>query len=258
MKIIIKWLIILLKKLELLSALSCRLTYLTGKTIAPVHPKHLIDFGQFYYLDYMKQNDIVLDLGCNNGMHALKIAQRVKKVVAIDKDQQQLEVAGKMIRKKNLNNVKLLNYDLENLLPFADQTFDKVVFLAVLEHLKRRNQALKEVKRVMKPKGLLFLSVPNKETSWKKVKKKYGLSHYSDADHKIEYSFEELKALLDSHNFKVIKIEYAGSDTPMAGIIDMLGGISLSLYKKLTMRRVKQAYQNPKEAAAFKLVCKND
>ena len=48
-------------------------------------------------------------------------------------------------------------------LPYDDHTFDVVLFLDALEHLAYEDQpkALSEIYRVLKPKGTLFLSVPN-------------------------------------------------------------------------------------------------
>ena len=45
-------------------------------------------------------------------------------------------------------------------LPFADQTFDVVVCLEVLEHLPRPVEALREACRVLKPEGRVIISTP--------------------------------------------------------------------------------------------------
>jgi len=45
-------------------------------------------------------------------------------------------------------------------LPFSDNTFNIVFALDVLEHLPRRDLALREVKRVLKPGGLFIATVP--------------------------------------------------------------------------------------------------
>ena len=46
-------------------------------------------------------------------------------------------------------------------LPFADDSFDAVIFSEVLEHLPDYMRALIEVRRVLRPYGLLGVSVPN-------------------------------------------------------------------------------------------------
>jgi ubiquinone/menaquinone biosynthesis C-methylase UbiE len=45
-------------------------------------------------------------------------------------------------------------------IPFKNNTFDSVFCLCVLEHLKKPKQAIKEMARVLKPKGKLILIVP--------------------------------------------------------------------------------------------------
>ena len=51
-------------------------------------------------------------------------------------------------------------------LPFADNTFDVVVALDVLEHLPDDRTAAAEIARVLKPGGLLFASVPAYPSLW--------------------------------------------------------------------------------------------
>jgi len=50
--------------------------------------------------------------------------------------------------------------DLADRLPFRDSTFDVVVASNVLEHLKRPEEALCECHRVLKPGGLILITVP--------------------------------------------------------------------------------------------------
>ena len=51
--------------------------------------------------------------------------------------------------------------DLEARLPFRDAEFDWVLFIEGIEHIPDRHRALKEVRRVLKPKGTLLLTTPN-------------------------------------------------------------------------------------------------
>ncbi len=47
-------------------------------------------------------------------------------------------------------------------LPLADQSFDGVLLLDVLEHVSDQQAVLREIQRVLKPGGTLVLSVPHR------------------------------------------------------------------------------------------------
>jgi SAM-dependent methyltransferase len=50
--------------------------------------------------------------------------------------------------------------DTQKSLCFRDNSFDTVLMFDVLEHLEYPHQALEEVKRVLKPGGILYITVP--------------------------------------------------------------------------------------------------
>ena len=242
----IKIIVRLLKKLEWGSALACRLTYWTGKAPVPTHPKHLVDFGQLYYLPHLKKTDRVLDLGCHAGEHALKAAPHVKQVIGVD--------INLLPHGYCPGSVKFLTGDLEKKLPFISNQFTKVFFFAVLEHLEHRSQILTEIRRVLKPNGKLFISVPNKNTAWKKLQRSVGLTGFADQDHKLEFSRTQIVNLLKSHQFKHIKVQTTALDTPLAGLIDLAGGFSLSLYQKLMHWKIDQGKIHPENTVGFLIV----
>ena len=51
--------------------------------------------------------------------------------------------------------------DLNRRLPFADAAFDAVLSIEGIEHLEDRYTFLRELRRVLKPKGTLILTTPN-------------------------------------------------------------------------------------------------
>lgn len=246
----------LMKKSKNLSAVSCRLIQLTGKSKYPIHPKHLINNNDLWYQNEIKKNDIVLDLGCGNGMHSIKIAKTCKEIIAIDSDIRQLEIGEYLSKEQNINNIKFIQNNLENKLPFNNNYFDKILCLDVLEHLYNREMCLLEIKRVLKPNGIVFISVPNKNTSWKKLQRKMGLNYFSDPDHKIEYSLQEIQQQLTNMGFKIVKLEGIVLDTPMSGFIDLIGGFSLNLYKKISIWKRNSVKNSIKESIGFRIKIK--
>ena len=80
---------------------------------------------------------------------------------------------------------------------------------------------------------------------------------YSDPDHKIEYTREEFLAELDEAGFEpegaVMPVVL---DTPWAGVIDAMGGVSLSLYDRLSRWKREAALRRPEESTGFRVVAR--
>jgi 2-polyprenyl-3-methyl-5-hydroxy-6-metoxy-1,4-benzoquinol methylase len=253
--VFLRYCILILKKTEILSSLACRLVQITGKHKDPIHPKHLIQIRKPWYINHIKKKDIVLDIGCNNGQHTIRIAKHCHKIYGIDKDKRGIVLAESEIARNKLKNIIILNHDIEKTLPFKAKMFDKVILLDVLEHIHKRKQLLKEIKRILMKNGLLLLSVPNSQTSWKKLLRKYNLFSYSDPDHKVEFSKQQIINLLKSVRLKVLDIYPVVFDTPLVGFIDIIGGISLSWYRNLVRWRRNKIINHPVESIGMEIIC---
>lgn len=251
----VKYFVIFLQHLKILSAISMRLVQLTGKHKKRVHPKHLIS-GRPWYIKFLSKSDLVLDVGCANGQHTLKAARYCKKIIGFDIDASQLEIANDDKEKKNINNVEFKQGSAERVFPFKNNSFDKVLILDVLEHLNRRKFVINQIHRMLRPGGLLLLAVPNKDTSWKKLQANFKLPYFSDPDHKIEYSQVGLLSFLKKNNFIPLLIQPVVYDTPLAPLIDLVGGVSLTYYKKLVEWKKNYAKKYPQESNGFEIVAK--
>jgi hypothetical protein len=110
---------------------------------------------------------------------------------------------------------------------------------------------------VLKDEGRLLVSGPNRETAWRRRLRAAGLFAFSDPDHKIEYSREEFIAELRAGGFvpngPLMPVVY---DTPWAGLIDMLGGLSLALYGRLSRWKREAALRHPQESTGFRAVAR--
>lgn len=244
--------VLLLKKLEIGSAIAVRLTKYTGKSTVFIHPKHFLT-QKPWYINSLKKGDVVLDLGSGNGQSAIKASRYVKKVVGLEIDNSLIDIAKKIVKLKNIKNIIFINANLEKKLDFKDNSFDKILFLDVLEHLINRDQILKEIKRILKPKGVLLIAVPNKDTSWKKLQKSVGINYYSDPDHKIEFAKRDIEILLRKHGFNIQGFSYAPVDTPFRGLYDIVGAFSVSVYKKISKFRTLKSQENPRDASGFEI-----
>ncbi len=235
-----------------------RLVKYTGKSRHFIHPKHLVEAPWHdWYVEHLVPSDVLLDVGCANGAHTVRAARRVRSVVGVDYDVGQLRVAAATTRALGLRNVRLLAWDLTRSFPFPDASFDVVLFLDVIEHLHPRVHVLTEIRRVLRPPGRLLVSGPNRDTSWRRRLREAGLFAFSDPDHKIEYTREEFLAELAAGGFEpagpVMPVVY---DTPWAGMIDAVGGLSLGLYARLSRWKRAAALRRPAESTGFRVVAR--
>ncbi len=90
-------------------------------------------------------------------------------------------------------------------LPFADGSMDAIVLREVIEHIKRPERALREVKRVLKQDGILILTTPNYssflpfiiENTYHRLFSE--IKPYLRDVHPSRFKFSELCQLLKSH-----------------------------------------------------------
>lgn len=239
-------------------SIGVRLVRYTGKSRHFIHPKHLVETPWHdWYVEHLAAQDLVLDVGCANGGHTTRAARHARAVIGIDYDVGQLRVAAANSRRLGLGSVHLFAWDLTRRFPFRDSTFDAVLFLDVIEHLEPRREVLAEIRRVLKPQGRLLVSAPNRETSWRRHLRAAGLFSFSDPDHKVEYTREEFLAELRAGGFEpegpVMPVVY---DTPWAGLIDAIGGVSLRLYARLSRWKREAAVREPEESTGFQVVAR--
>ncbi len=104
---------------------------------------------------YLPENAVVLEGGCGIGHLVDALNFWGYKAIGID------------FAEKTVNRVKSIQPDMNIMygdvrhLPFADNTFDGYFSLGVIEHFwEGYGSILNEMKRVLKPGGHLFLSVP--------------------------------------------------------------------------------------------------
>src|SRR5439155_1332096 len=66
-------------------AVAVRLVKYSGKSRHLIHPKHLVEAPWHdWYVEHLEPSDVVLDVGCANGAHTVKAAQRAKRVEVFD------------------------------------------------------------------------------------------------------------------------------------------------------------------------------
>ncbi len=109
-----------------------------------------------YLLPHLRAGTSVLDVGCGPGTITVDLAARVApgQVTAVELTDDALDLARAEARSRGQANIVFATSDV-HALAFADDTFDVVHAHQVLQHVADPVQALRELRRVCKPGGLV-------------------------------------------------------------------------------------------------------
>ncbi|MEM7201670.1 MAG: class I SAM-dependent methyltransferase [Planctomycetota bacterium] len=98
----------------------------------------------------------VLDVGCGTGRHALRLAARGARVVAVDFTPQMLARAQ---AKPGADRVRFVEHDLHAPLPFDDATFERVISALAVDHIRDLTAFFAELHRVCRPDGAVLVTM---------------------------------------------------------------------------------------------------
>lgn len=101
------------------------------------------------FLQFLKEDNRVCDLGCGDGMGAYKLSQHQVNVIGIDGSEEMIRKA-KHVNGNNDN--EFMKGDLADL-PFEDHHLDGVMAINSFEWTEHPFEAIKEAVRVLKPGG---------------------------------------------------------------------------------------------------------
>jgi len=177
-----------LKKILEIHSLSYRLAGSLSQKVEKngLHPKHRIMNYHKFFVNNIEEGDTVLDIGCGNGALTFDLAKKAKKVVGIDINEKNIEVAKSKYNSANIEyKVGDATKDLDN------KKFDAVVLSNILEHIEDREDFLNKIKNLA-PKILIRVPMINRD--WITLyKKELGLEWRSDKTHFIEYTLDSFK-----------------------------------------------------------------
>lgn len=145
-------------------------------------------------MNYVLENsgEELLDLGCGLGGYAKLLADRGRKVVAIDTNEKYVGIARKLGIDAHL-------YDGHKI-PLADKSVDTVFMIEVMEHIPQPELLLPELRRVTRKN--VIITVPNCTQSFKSP---IAFTHMLDIDHKNFFTQDTLRELL-SREFREVEV----------------------------------------------------
>jgi len=183
------------------------------------------------------KNKRVLNVGCYNGWFEQGMVKKgAKEIIGIDIEQKFIELSKKNVPQANFFKKSILEVDL------SKNYFDLITMFDVLEHLPvgKEKEALKKIRQVLRPLGLLLLSVPNGHC----LSKFFDPAWYFGHRH---YSRKKLINLLKRNGFKIIALEIRG------GCFELITMFLLYFCKWLLRREIpfKNWFENKRKQEYF-------
>lgn len=130
----------------------------------------------------------ILNAGVATGITSIML-EEFGKVTSLEYDEDCCKFLKETLK------IDVINGSLTEL-PFEDNTFDLVCAFDVIEHIKDDELAIKEIRRVLKTNGKIFLTVPAYKFLW---------SHHDVVNHHFRrYTLKDIRTLFQSENFNII------------------------------------------------------
>jgi SAM-dependent methyltransferase len=119
----------------------------------------------------ISEGSSVLDMGCGEGRHTIGLfVEKQINAFGFDLSLDDLNIARSRLddfsTQSSSNSVCVFGVSDINNMPFQDGSYDSVICSEVLEHVPAPEESIKELIRVLKPGGVLALSVPRFLPEW--------------------------------------------------------------------------------------------
>ncbi len=158
----------------------------------------------------LAQGRDVLDIASGEGYGAAMLAQSARSVTGVDIDPDAVRHAAARYAAANLRFIEGSAAQI----PLADASIDLAVSFETIEHHDRHDEMLRELRRVLRPDGVLVLSSPNRVVYSE-------LAGHHNEFHVRELDFAELDVLLRRH-FPAVR--YYGQRMSAGSLVVPIGG----------------------------------
>ena len=140
----------------------------------------------------------VLEVGCGSGYGALLLATlEPKSYIGFDFMEEQLAIAH-----KRLPETEFIQQDAANMQAIASVSKDTVVVFGVLHHIPEWKAAVREIARVLRPGGEVYLEEPDGSVlEWFDRKFHWG--------HPVFFRLKDLETYVQENGFEILRRKYS-------------------------------------------------
>ena len=177
------------------------------KQFDPVYKDIIIKTGK-----YLNMADNVLDFGCATGTKTIQLADRTKHIHGLDISTEMINEAIKKKDKANIKNISFSQGTIYNN-DFEKASFDKIIAYGIIHLLEDKEKAVQRIYELLKPGGL-FISTTACFKDKMAFKNSLEFTAYLFIKrlgilplHLNMFSTNDMKELIDNHNFQIIEAE---------------------------------------------------
>jgi 2-polyprenyl-3-methyl-5-hydroxy-6-metoxy-1,4-benzoquinol methylase len=167
---------------------------------------------------YFNTNDIVLDFGCGTGLVCNEIADKVKKIYAIDISSKMIKIAEDKAFERKIQNIDYIHSTIFDD-RFNPDTFDVILVFNVLHLLEDSHKVIQRINELLKPEGFIISVTPCTGekpllNSLFSIGSKIGIMP------KIKsFKVSELEHLFIKENFEIIETDCLKLNSPQYSLI---------------------------------------
>jgi len=156
----------------------------------------------------------LLDVGCGTGRHLLELSRFPGLLIGLDTSKEDLHKTEYLFlltarQRPVVASVRMVQ-GVGEYLPFPDEFFEQVICTETLEHVPDDRAVLRELVRVLRPNGVLAISVPDEYSErllWR-LSPRY---RNTPGGHVRIYRRKELRRLLQESGIEPFSVEYRHS-----------------------------------------------
>lgn len=187
--------------------------------------QHRFEVWKTLFARYIKPEMAVLDAGCGSGIFSIYLALKKCIVVGVDGSEKMIELCN---RYQSINDLKISFIQavlpLENIENFGKQNV--ILCSSVLEYIADYEAVIVQFKALLKPSGMLMISMPNKDSWYRKIEKYIFKitkkpSYYQYIQHILTEN--EFSKQLMYHGFELQQLIYYPNTTIFSKFIRRLG-----------------------------------
>ncbi|MFH1708966.1 MAG: class I SAM-dependent methyltransferase [Planctomycetota bacterium] len=190
---------------------------LSQKQLRELHGKDYVEryhqtdgfrIGRMINLIQFGKNDVVLDIGCGNGLLLDYVADKVNRYYGVDFSEEFIKVARSRQASNKINNAEFICGDVTAFCRESEVKFDKIFALDFTEHIYNEDflEIFAAISRSLNKEGTLYLHTPNRDYILEILKARGILRQLPE--HVAVRTPEQYSDLLQQTGFREIEIVF--------------------------------------------------